>query len=269
LLAHQSASGYLPQPAIYSKAGKPLLSWRVAVLPYLDQKTLYQRFKLDEPWDSAHNRELLQHMPKVFESPGAPTARPHSTYYQVFVGPGAMFESDPQRHLRTLDITDDRATTLLLVEAGEAVEWTRPADLAFEAGKPLPRLGGPTADGFHACFCNNAVLFLKKEINDNEKLLRALIGRQDGELVNLRPYEQNATRAPPVPLKNATMEQKTGQEQPRDVQDKLATARELSRKNFSKNNLRLLGMALRAYNARIGCLPAPAICTPDGTPLLS
>jgi serine/threonine protein kinase len=70
LQATQSALGHLPQPAIYGKDGTPLLSWRVAILPYLDQKTLYQRFKLDEAWDSPHNKELLQHMPRVFESQG-------------------------------------------------------------------------------------------------------------------------------------------------------------------------------------------------------
>ena len=57
----------MPPPAIYSKDGKPLLSWRVAVLPYIEQGPLYNQFKLDEPWDSAHNKKLLALMPKLYE----------------------------------------------------------------------------------------------------------------------------------------------------------------------------------------------------------
>ena len=48
-----------PGAAITNKQGKPLLSWRVAILPLLDQQGLYEKFKLDEPWDSPHNRALL------------------------------------------------------------------------------------------------------------------------------------------------------------------------------------------------------------------
>src|SRR5262249_20124770 len=66
---YASSSGYLPRHAIYSKDGKPLLSWRVAVLPYLEQVPLYRKFKLDEPWDSPHNKALLKYMPPSFISP--------------------------------------------------------------------------------------------------------------------------------------------------------------------------------------------------------
>jgi Protein of unknown function (DUF1559) len=74
--------GAMPANAIRDKAGKPLLSWRVALLPYLDEHNLYKEFRLDEPWDSKHNKALLAKMPKVY----APTitgkpAKPNTTYY--------------------------------------------------------------------------------------------------------------------------------------------------------------------------------------------
>src|SRR5262249_54155708 len=53
-------NGKLPAHAIYSKDGKkPLLSWRVAILPFIEQDNLYQQFHLDEPWDSEHNKKLI------------------------------------------------------------------------------------------------------------------------------------------------------------------------------------------------------------------
>jgi RNA polymerase sigma factor (sigma-70 family) len=81
----------LPAPAIYGKNGKPLLSWRVTLLPYIEQDNLYQQFNLDEPWDSEHNKKLLAKMPKTYVPPGVKTKEPYLTYYQVFVGPGTVF----------------------------------------------------------------------------------------------------------------------------------------------------------------------------------
>jgi hypothetical protein len=268
MASSESAHGHLPQPAIYGKDGTPLLSWRVAILPYLGEKTLYSRFKLDEPWDSEHNRALLPYMPKAYEIPGTTPPGEYRTFYQVIVGPGAMFEPDPKRFIRRIgDVTDDLGSTLLLVEAGEPVEWTRPADLAFGPDRPLPRLGGVVAAGFQACFCDSATRFLDKDIYKDEKTLRALIGRQDGELVNLRPYERDPNRIAP-PTAPATPRE-TPKEQPKDVKDLAAAYRETGRKLRSRGNLQQLGRALRAYHDARGSLPPPAIYDKDGTPLLS
>src|SRR5438093_7201056 len=58
--------GHLPPAALKNKKGKPLLSWRVALLPFVEEDKLYKEFRLDEPWDSAHNKKLLAKMPKLF-----------------------------------------------------------------------------------------------------------------------------------------------------------------------------------------------------------
>jgi serine/threonine-protein kinase len=264
----ESSFGYLPQPAIYSPDGKPLLSWRVAVLPYLDQRTLYSRFHLDEPWDSPHNLELLQHMPKVYETPGVATPRPYMTCYQVFVGPGAVFEPDPRRRVRRSEITDDHASTFLVVEAGEPVEWTRPADLPFAPGQPLPKLGGVVADGFQAAFADGSVQFLKKEIFDDDRVVRALIGRHDGELVNLRPYALDPLRKGARPQAGDTGKA-TGREQNQETQDRVAAALSARRKTLARGNLAKLVTALRKYQDVHGTLPPPALADKSGRPLLS
>jgi RNA polymerase sigma factor (sigma-70 family) len=156
--------------------GKALLSWRVAILPYLDQNELYKQFHLNEPWDSPHNIKLLPKMPKVFAAPGIKTKAPYSTYYQVFVGKGTVFEK--YRGIRLPDIFDGTSNTILIVEAGCAVPWTKPADLHYAADEPLPELGGIFDDVIHAAFADGAVHTLLR--NCDQDTLRKAIVRDDG-----------------------------------------------------------------------------------------
>src|SRR5205807_1793185 len=116
------------------------LSWRVALLPYLEQNPLYKAFKLDEPWDSAHNKTLLAQMPELFAPVAGKTKEPLSTYYQVFTGPGTVFDG-PKGLRLVADIPDGTSNTILIVEAGEAVAWTRPEDVPYSPKKDLPKLG--------------------------------------------------------------------------------------------------------------------------------
>ena len=89
----------LPLAAIGDTNGKPLLSWRVAILPFIEQDNLYKQFKLDEPWDSDHNIKLIQRMPEIYRLPGDKVKHEYpSTYYQAFVGPGAAFEAEEDAH---------------------------------------------------------------------------------------------------------------------------------------------------------------------------
>jgi hypothetical protein len=134
--------GTLPPHAIYDGEGRPLLSWRVLLLPYLGEAELYEAFRLDEPWDGPHNAALLARRPEVFAAPGYwPGDGPHGTFFQVFVGPGAAFEGRKGMKLSD-DFPDGLSNTILIAEAGEAVPWTAPADLPYAPDKPLPKLGG-------------------------------------------------------------------------------------------------------------------------------
>ena len=78
-----SVKGRLPAAANYGDDGQPKLSWRVALLPYLDQDELYKAFRQDEPWDSPHNKALIERMPAVFETPGSPPAAVGHTYIRI------------------------------------------------------------------------------------------------------------------------------------------------------------------------------------------
>src|SRR5207244_2364868 len=118
-----------PPPAKTAN-GKPLLSWRVLILPYIEQDALYRQFKLDEPWDSPHNLKLLPLMPKIYAPVGAKPKEPHSTYYQAIVGPGAAWEHTKDgKGMRIQNFTDGTSNTITVAEAREAVPWTKPDDI--------------------------------------------------------------------------------------------------------------------------------------------
>src|SRR5262249_3028789 len=142
---------------------------------------LYNEFRLDEPWDSPHNKKLLEKMPEVYAPVTGKTKQPYSTYYQVFTGPGTVF--DGKEKIRIPDILDGTSNTILLVEAGEAVPWTKPRDLPYDPRKDLPKLGGLFPDGFHIALCDGSVRWVTRRFNRAQ--FRLAITRADGQPVDL------------------------------------------------------------------------------------
>ena len=165
---------------ILDKNGKPLLSWRVAILPYIEQDNLYKLFKLDEPWDSENNKKLLDKMPKIF-APVRVKAKAGETFYQVFYGEGALFGPKKQPKFPA-SIPDGTSNTALVVEAGEPVIWTKPVDLPFDAKKPLPKLGGLFDGEFHVGLCDGSVILVKKDFDADE--LKSVITPAGGEVID-------------------------------------------------------------------------------------
>jgi RNA polymerase sigma factor (sigma-70 family) len=163
-----------PGPALFSKGGKPLLSWRVALLPYLNEGDLYRQFRLDEPWDSAHNKPLLARMPAVYcgTNAGDDTATP----FQVFVGKGTLFEGPGG--LGYQDIPDGTSNTVAVVEAADPVPWTKPEDLPYSATGKLPDLGGESPDVIHALFADGKVYAFKRLFDPDA--FRLALTRDDG-----------------------------------------------------------------------------------------
>jgi hypothetical protein len=174
----------LPAAAILGKDGQPLLSWRVLILPYLEDRelqSLFNRFQLDEPWDSLHNMELLTAMPKIYTvGPGAVKPEKGHTYIQAFVGKGTAFEGTQGCRLPD-DFPDGVSTTILLVEGGEPVPWTKPQDILFAANQPLAKLATVRKAGFYAAFGDGSVHYIGDKVP--EATLRALITRNGGETI--------------------------------------------------------------------------------------
>ena len=181
VLQYQNAHGRLPSAVVRDPGGKPLYSWRILVLPWLDQQDLYGEFRLDEAWDSPHNAPLLQRIPRIFRAIASDRADEGTTPIQAFVGPGAMF--DEAGHPSTPDVPDGASGTMLLAESATAVPWTAPVDMRFATDAAIPPLGRPRAsDGgatFHAAFADGSVRRLRSD--EPPPRLRALITRNGGE----------------------------------------------------------------------------------------
>jgi prepilin-type processing-associated H-X9-DG protein len=186
---YESATRRFPPAALADKSGKPLLSWRVAVLPYLSDPqamALYKRFHLDEPWDSLNNLPLANQMPQVFRATAAPPSTPADhTHYRVFTGPMTMF-ANPQG-MRILEITDGTSNTFMIVEAADPVVWTKPDELDYSPTKPLPRLGGLSPGGFNAAFADGSVKFIGR--NAKEQALRGAITATGNEVINFNDLQ--------------------------------------------------------------------------------
>jgi hypothetical protein len=179
MLNYHDTQGRLPPAAVCGKDGKPLYSWRVAVLPFIEQQALYNEFKLDEPWDSPHNLQLLHKMPRTFcPYKSRQEDRPGYTYFRVFIGTGTAFE-DP-RGQRLKDFWDGTSNTILIAEAHEAVPWTKPDELPYALDQPLPRLGGIARDGSaRVVMADGSVRGILPTMS--EASLRAAITRNGGE----------------------------------------------------------------------------------------
>jgi hypothetical protein len=177
---YHDANGKFPPVANLSKDGKPLLSWRVHILPYVEQQALYQQFHLDEPWDSEHNLKLAKILPKVYVHPAHPRlAVDGKTVYVAPVGPKTIFSQ--KEGTKMSEITDGTSNTLMMVEVdpANAVIWTKPDDWQVndkEPGKGLLDGGKKT---FTAALVDGSVRVFPADIEKSD--LRRLFQMNDGE----------------------------------------------------------------------------------------
>ena len=178
---YHAVHGKFPQSAITGPDGKTTHSWRVALLPFIGQKKLYDQYQLNEPWDSPANQAVLNQMPAVFRHPNDLAGSTNAAYFGL-VGPDTAM-GDTSRQARLRDITDGTANTIFLVEARRKIPWTKPEDIAYTAQAAIPQFGGYHNGGFHAALADGSVRFLADSLDQNT--LRNAINARDGNPVNL------------------------------------------------------------------------------------
>jgi hypothetical protein len=184
----EATHGRLPAQAVCDADGKPLLSWRVALLPFLEEGGLYEQFRLDEPWDSEHNLKLLERMPSVYADPSAPAEQVARglTTVQVLTGKGTPF-SAPDQAANVAQISDGLSRTLAIVEAlpTNAVPWTRPDDIEFDPDGPLAGVGNPQRPGgmFVGGMFDGSVRMIAPDLDPD--VFKALVTPNGGEPVGL------------------------------------------------------------------------------------
>lgn len=152
------------------------VSWRVMILPFMEQKALYNLYRFDEPWDGPNNSKLLSMVPIQYRHPESPAGSTNTPYLAI-TGEEAMFQ--PSKETLPSDVRDGLANTIMVVESKSTIPWTKPDDLAYASDKPLPFVGGFFDEGFQAAFGDGSVRFISKTIA--ESVLRALMTARGGE----------------------------------------------------------------------------------------
>ena len=180
-------------PALYSvdASGQPLLSWRVHLLPALGFQELYDRFHLDEPWDSPHNKKLIEAMPDVFRSPGNPTPKGKTPYLAVKIEKGVwrVPEAEEKGGSSEGNVTiGNPHTTIGLIEvaARDSAIWTKPNDLEVAPKHSKARLSSPYETFvLAAMLCGNLTRLSLDLTDDQWRLLMQNRDKSGLEGVNL------------------------------------------------------------------------------------
>ena len=182
---HSYTDTYDCFPPAYTvdESGRPLHSWRVLILPHMDNAALYDQIRLDEPWDSPHNTALAQHMPAFYRCPGHADDGSSHTHYLAIVGQGTAFPGPESVRIR--DIVDGLSRTVAVAETTESVHWMEPRDMPFDGmsftiNDPAGHaLGGPHTGGVNVLFCDDSLEFLPETVPPD--IVRLLLLRDDHE----------------------------------------------------------------------------------------
>jgi len=184
LAQYESQYGRFPPAYIADADGKPMHSWRVLILPYLDEESLYSEYDFSEPWDGPKNRLLLTRMPGVYSCPSHAVARGDTnTAYAGVFGEHCAFRGPAG--VRSVEITDGPGATLMVGEASRAnIPWMKPQDIDIKTYPDLGNGNGFSSDHpgvVNFLKCDGAVHFISK--TTNQTTLDALYTRDGGETV--------------------------------------------------------------------------------------
>ncbi|MFO0802736.1 MAG: DUF1559 domain-containing protein [Gemmataceae bacterium] len=175
-LNHASSTRNLP-PADQS------LSWRVHILPYIEQDAVYRQFDLKSGWDQGRNKSLADTSIRTYLSPldDPPGTQ---THYRVFTGDGSAFDSAlmKQRGGFPNYIMDGTSNTLMIIDTAETVPWPAPKEVLLQQGGQFPEFGHPKRSQILTALCDGSVRSLDKKTADAAKI-RAMATAAGGEVI--------------------------------------------------------------------------------------
>jgi prepilin-type processing-associated H-X9-DG protein len=186
---YHDTHGEFPPAYIADADGKPMHSWRVLILPYIEQQSLYNSYDFSQPWDSPENLAIAQFIPPVYRSPGDSSPNAQQTNYVMFVGPGTTNTGQGKSSMS--DIKDGTSNTLCIIEtASSGIDWTQPRDLdAAQLDFLIRNMHQPAAGqinavfpgGVNAGFFDGSVRFMPD--TTPPALMRDLVNPADGKVV--------------------------------------------------------------------------------------
>jgi hypothetical protein len=178
-------------PPLYTvdKNGNPLHSWRVLILPYIEQNALFESIRLDEPWDSEYNKQFHNLKIPIYSCPG-PKADPNKRCNYVVIEGQPL---TPNEKTDFSNITDGMSNTISIIEVKEPFCWMDPKanitlkDLEKGINQKDSVIGEPKGKGINIGLWDGSA---KQLPNDTPiKVLKALAtanGKDQDDLSNLR-----------------------------------------------------------------------------------
>ncbi len=187
---YHDANGHLPRD-VNDGEGKVLLSWRVELLPYLEQNDVYTRIDRTKAWDDPVNKKLWDEMPDVFKVPARAAKEKHETFFQAFRTVNWLGKDDPWQvdtHGVTLnDVADGNARTAAVFEMEEATNWMKPGDPLFDP-KKLAKIGNPKTGKAGVVMLDGAVRMIDAKKYTGAKLA-AIITVNSGDDVDENDFK--------------------------------------------------------------------------------
>jgi hypothetical protein len=131
---YHDAYDEFPPAFLADEDGQPMHSWRVLILPFIEQRPLYEQYDFEQPWDGPENRRLLAHMPYVYQCPSDARSKQRSsewTSYVAVVDPRTAWPGSTSAKLS--DFTGGTANTILVLEdQSQEILWMEPRDLTWD-----------------------------------------------------------------------------------------------------------------------------------------
>ena len=155
------------------------VSWRVAILPYIGEEDLYNRYRFDEPWYGENNEKLLKELPDVYRHRSQLQTAGLANYVVIAGKDTVTGDGDSKTKLK--EVRDDKNSTILVAETLARIPWLSPGDVEFGPEKPTPELGGINPSGFQVAMVDGSVQRIPSDTSD--AALRAMFTKSGGETV--------------------------------------------------------------------------------------
>ena len=197
MLNYESAYSKFPKATQLDAQGQPMHSWRVRILPYIEEQALYDQYDFSQPWDSPNNLKLLDQMPECFRCPYRKET--NRTSYKLVIGPGTLFDGGERSFGR---LADGSSNTIAIVEDGaNPVEWTRPSDLSIDeaiaalAPEDFKNLPHVVDSIFETTYSPGCVVFFDgsthyvRDFNGSDPtILRNMLQINDGNIIDFDEF---------------------------------------------------------------------------------
>jgi hypothetical protein len=275
LAAHNYESAHRRFPAGYTQdqQGNRLLSWRVQILPFIEQGHLYEQFHLDEPWDSPHNQQLLKQMPDVFRSPMSSAGEGMTVYRGIGGKAGVLQGSADNRGTTFGQITDGTSGTIFLIETTDelAVPWTKPDEGLDPDNFERDAVFGLYPGGTNIARCDGSVNFLADTTSPDK--LRAMMMMNDGLPVSWGENEYSPRRRRRLDREESPVDPRFKLDRGGQVLQLDGLLNEQDRAKLAKreriDQIRNVGLAMHNFESTFRGFPRAYSVDRNGKPLLS